>query len=572
MQLTTELLDRTERLLTADAQAPAFRVPDPSPDPKSPQYVPDVEFSLERVARVVSVAEHLVHIKGDMRGEPILLEPWQVQHQIAPLFGWVRPVDGPREWVRVRQYGFLETGRKNGKTTSGAIVVVTLLVADDEPGAEVYTGATKETQARKLYNPARDMMLASPRLSGRVQSRADGIYVPRTGGEFHWTTEGRAESEHGGNVHGGVLDELHVHRSPDLLETIETGTGSRAQPLIAIFTTADEGATGTVYDERVREIEAMSQGLIDWDPTIYGAIYRIAPEDDAHDPQVWIKANPNLGVSKSVEYMEKQSRRARREPTYLPTFERLDLGRRRKSSATWLPVTYFDGCDHRWSIDELAGGTVWGGVDMSAVDDFTALSWWMPTYVESPAWGDEPARTAEGGVLISRIWVPQSGLKKRPRMRRQIEAWAERGWLEITDGDAIDSEAVKRQIVSDAEEFGKVAGIGFDPWNARLFAQQLQDDHGLPMVEISQTTKSLAVGAQELEKLVLRRAVGTDGNPVLRWMVSNTIARRDNEGRVRPDKGKSEEKIDAVAAAVTALSTSFADVDGTVSVGSQFVG
>ncbi len=160
--LPADLLARTEALLTADCVdpvtgtsiEPAFRVPDPSPKSKSPFYVPDVRFDLERVARVVHVAENLVHIKGELRGQPIMLEPWQVQHQIAPLFGWVVPTDGPREWVRLRQYGFLETGRKSGKTMIGAVFAVTLLTADSEPAPEVYTGATIEKQARKLYDPA----------------------------------------------------------------------------------------------------------------------------------------------------------------------------------------------------------------------------------------------------------------------------------------------------------------------------------------------------------------------------------------------------------------------------------
>ncbi|MEZ5165692.1 MAG: hypothetical protein R2695_04075 [Acidimicrobiales bacterium] len=83
--------------------------------------MPDVRFDIDRVARVVYVAENLVHIKGELRGKPIHLEPFQVQHVLAPLFGWVQPIDGPREWVRVRRYGFLETGRKNGKTTTGSV-------------------------------------------------------------------------------------------------------------------------------------------------------------------------------------------------------------------------------------------------------------------------------------------------------------------------------------------------------------------------------------------------------------------------------------------------------------------
>lgn len=568
--LPSELLERTERLLTAECVAPAFRVPDPSPKKRSPFYVPDVRFDIERVARVVYVAENLPHIKGEMRGKPILLEPWQVQHIAAPLFGWVVPHDGPREWRRLRTYGFAETGRKNGKTVTGAVVAVTLLVADDEPAPEVYTGATAERQARKLYDPARDMMLASPRLNGRVRSLTDKILVPSNGGEFVWTTERKADADMGGNVHGAILDELHVHRSPALLETLETGTGSRVQPMVFVITTADEGETGTVYDERRREIEAFATGAVDWDPSLYGAVWCISEDDDPHDPANWPKANPNLGVSKTYAYMEKQSRKAQRTPDYLPTFLRLDLGLRRKSDKTWFPMDRYGGCDHTASIDDLAGRDVWGGVDLSAVDDFTALVWWCPGEVKAPAWGDERARWRDGGIVIARIWCTQSGIARRTRMARTFEQWHTAGWLTITPGDAIDYSRVEAQLLEDAATFGKIGGIGFDPWNARQFAQQLQDDHGMPMVEVPQTMKSLAAGALRLEELVLKRALATDGNPVMRWMMANAVAVRDKDNRVRPDKAKSGQKIDGVSAKVTALST-WLEADALPDLADQFV-
>lgn len=551
--LPSELLARTEALLTAECVAPAFRVADPSPKKKSPHYVPDVRFDLERVARVVYVAENLVHIKGELRGRPIMLEPFQVQHIIAPLFGWVVPHDGPREWRRVRRYGLIETGRKSGKTTIGAVIAVTLLTADDEPAPEVYTGATVEKQSRKLYDPARDMMLAAPRLKSHVRSLTDKIIVPKNGGEFVWTTERRAEGDHGGNVHGFLGDELHVHKSPALLETMETGTGSRVQPMVVIFTTADEGAVGTVYDERHREIEAMAVGNVGWEPSIFGAIWCLSETDDVFDEANWPKANPNLGVSKTWEYMRQQAEKAKRTPSYLPTFERLDLGLRRKSDVTWFPMDLYAGCDHRASISDLAGKDVAGAVDLSAVDDFTALVWWAPGEVRSPAFGDDKARWRTGGTVIARMWCTEAGIGRRPRMVRQLEQWAADGWLTITPGDAIDYTAVRAQLLDDASEFGHVLGVGFDPWNARQFAQELKDDHGLPMIEVPQTMKTLAAGSHRLEQLVLQRSLRTDGNPVLRWMMGNAVARRDTDNRVRPDKAKSGQKIDAVSALVSAI-------------------
>lgn len=570
MGLPADVLDRTEKLLTADCTPPALRIPDPSPKKRSPFHVPDVRFDLERVARVVHVAEHLVHIKGDWRGQPIDLTPVQVQHFIAPIYGWVIPHDSPREWVRLRQSGFWDVPRKNAKTTTLAVLAVVALVADDEPSPEVATGAIAEAQARKLYDPARDMMLSSPRLNGLIQSVENKIVVPRNGGEFWWTTPRKAKAEQGGNISTALLDELHVHPTAELLETLETGTGARAQPLVLIITTADEGEVGTVYDERRSEIESMAKGIVDWDPTMYGAIWCIGDTDDPFDEANWFKANPMLGVAKSVDYMRKQARRAQRNPSYRPTFERLDLGLRRRTDVRWLPLDYFTASDHQWSLDDLAGADVWGALDLSAVDDFTALVWWCPRRVTAPAMGDQPARLVDGGVLIPRIWCTESGVRRRPRMARQLEQWALEGWLTITPGDAIDYAAVRAQLLGDAGGFGRLHAVGYDPWNAAQFAQELQDEHGLRVIEVAQTFKQLAAGSQRLEALVLKRAAGTNGNPVFRWMVSNAIARRDPDNRVRPDKKRSGQKIDAISATVTAMAVELAD-EGLPSFEDQFV-
>ncbi|MEZ5165694.1 MAG: terminase TerL endonuclease subunit [Acidimicrobiales bacterium] len=192
------------------------------------------------------------------------------------------------------------------------------------------------------------------------------------------------------------------------------------------MTTADEGDVGTVYDERRREIEAMATGSIDWDPSIFGAIWCISETDDPFDESVWVKANPNLGVSKTWDYMRRQAAKARRTPSYLPTFERLDLGLRRKSDVTWFPMDLYGGCSHRASIDDLDGQVVHGAIDLSAVDDFTALVWWCPGEVHVPAFGDDRARWREGGIVIARVWCTEAGVARRPRMARQLEQWAGR--------------------------------------------------------------------------------------------------------------------------------------------------
>ena len=117
------------------------------------------EMSAKRAIVFFSV---LRHWKGEWAGQPIVLEPWQ-QFIIANLFGWKR-ADGTRRF----RTGYVEVARKNGKTTLAAGIGLYLMLADDEPGAEIYTAATVRSQARLAHRDATEMVKRSPELKREV--------------------------------------------------------------------------------------------------------------------------------------------------------------------------------------------------------------------------------------------------------------------------------------------------------------------------------------------------------------------------------------------------------------------
>jgi len=182
-------------------------------------------FDEKAAAVVIAFFSLLKHSKGEWAGRPVILEPWQ-QFVMASIFGWKRE-DGTRRF----RTAILEVARKNGKTTMAAGVGLYLLVADGEPGAEIYSAATKRDQARLSHSEATRMAKASPQIKREVRIFKDNIHIPGTASKFE-PLGADSDTMDGLNVHGALIDEIHAHKTRDTWDLLETATGSRRQPLM----------------------------------------------------------------------------------------------------------------------------------------------------------------------------------------------------------------------------------------------------------------------------------------------------------------------------------------------------
>src|SRR5215471_8130216 len=122
-------------------------------------------FELKRAERVRTFFQkYLRHSKGEWANQPFTLLDWQWFEIVAPLFGWVRP-DGTRRYRR----GYIEIPKKSGKSCLFSGLSLYLLIADNEPGAEIYSAAVDRDQASIVFNEAGNMVDASPHLSSRLK-------------------------------------------------------------------------------------------------------------------------------------------------------------------------------------------------------------------------------------------------------------------------------------------------------------------------------------------------------------------------------------------------------------------
>ncbi|GAH39281.1 unnamed protein product, partial [marine sediment metagenome] len=258
----------------------------------------------------------LKHSKGEWAGQPFLLEPWE-QWLLWMIFGWKR-ADGLRRF----RTAYIEVARKNGKTTWGAGLGLYLLVADGEPGAEIYSAATKREQARLSHGEAVRMVRSSRALSRMVGVVKDNLHIRATASKYE-PLGADANTMDGLNVHAAIIDELHAHRNRRVVDVLETATGARRQPLICEITTAGSDQTSICYEhhEYARQI---LEGTID-DDSWFAYIACLDEEDDWLDEEAWKKANPNLGVSVKLDSLRRTAQKAKRLPAAQNAFRRLHL-------------------------------------------------------------------------------------------------------------------------------------------------------------------------------------------------------------------------------------------------------
>lgn len=430
-------------------------------------------------------------------------------------------------------------------STKSSVTGLYLLIADGESGAEIYTAATKRDQARIIHQEAVNIVKSSPDLNKLLKVVRDNIAFVERFSKFvplsadHKTHDGL-------NIHGGLIDETHAHPTRDLYDVIETATGSRRQPLIWDVTTAGVVIPGSIAIE-IREYAIdVLRGEVD-DDSFFAYVATIDEKDDWRDPNVWIKANPNLGVSVYPDDLERKIKKART-PAAIANFKCKHLNVWTTAFSSWLSVEQWEECKRDIREEELIGKTCYAGLDLASTTDITALSLVFP---------DEETGTFQ---TLQYYWIPKDTLANR-KLKDQLRNWVGQGWIEETEGATTDYQLVRRRINELTQKF-QIAEIAIDRWNATQLANQLMDD-GATVFGFGQGFGSMSDPTKRLEALILDEQIFHNGNPVTRWMIGNVTVKRDAADNYKPDKSKSSEKIDGVVATIMGLGRALMAIDPT---------
>jgi phage terminase large subunit-like protein len=496
-------------------------------------------IGLDAAERVIRFVERItVHTKGRFAGKPFVLTEWQKDSIIRPIFGNLKE-DGSRRITKA----LIGKPRKNGKSQECAGIALNQLLNDREPGAEVYSAAADKDQARLVFDEAKRIVEASPFLTKHCRVYRDCILVPETN-SIYKVLSADAFTKHGLNPSAVIFDELHAQPNRELWDVLTTGSGTRWQPLIVAITTAGYDRQSICY-EQYDYGRKVAAGLID-DPSFYFAWWGADEADDWTDENVWHKANPALGDFLSLDYLRAQFREAREIPARQNTFRQLHLNQWVQQSTRWIDLHVWEENDaheiERETTNEtpLHGATCYGGLDLSSVSDMTA--WIVAAHCPE----------TEGAIdVLAKFWLPEDALDKGAN-RDLYRAWADAGWLKLTPGNAIDYGFIRAEIVKDAERYNLV-DMNIDRlFNGQQMAIDLADE-GLQVIPMSQGFMAYAQPMREFERLMLSRFIHHGGNPILKWMADNVVVKTDPAGNLKPDKSKSQNKIDGIVALVMAI-------------------
>ena len=473
----------------------------------------------------------LKHVKGELAGEPFVLEPWE-SAIVANTFGWKRP-DGSRRYREVLLY----IPRKNGKTFLAAGMLVYVMFTDKEPGAEIYSAAADREQAGLVFDQVEGMVKQEPELRNRATIYTKSITLNDGSGTYKKISSD-ANTKHGYNLHMAIVDELHTQPNRELVDALETATGARRQPLIVHVTTADFDRP-SICNEKYNYACRVRDGLTE-DEECLPIIYEISEKDDWMNPKVWQKANPNLGVSFKRSYMERKFKKAMEIPTFENTFKRLHLNSRTEQAVRWLILDKWDKCA---LLDESDFSIVkwYGGLDLASTVDIAAFVLYSP----------------DNDAVVPFFWVPEDTAAIREKRDKALyETWARLGLLKLTPGNVTDYDIIRNDIVKIGEDFN-IQEIAVDRWSSQQIQTQLQGD-GFEMVPFGQGYASMSAPTKELERLVVAGHLRHGGHDVLRWMASNVTIEEDAAENKKPSKKKSSEKIDGIVALIMAIGRAIA--------------
>jgi phage terminase large subunit-like protein len=507
--------------------------------------------------------ERVLHLNGgEWEGDPFILRDWQA-FIVGSLFGWKGP-DGYRRF----RVGYIEIAKGNGKSPMAAGVGHLMAWGDREPRAEVYAAATKKDQAMILFRDAVAMTDLSPALSKRItKSGGNPVWnlADLKSGSF-FRPIASEDSQSGPRPHCGLVDEIHEHKDATVVEMMRAGTKGRRQALIFMVTNSGTDQSSVCYDHR-QYCEALLENatapepdpdLLDdarfayvatLDPcqTCLDEGHRQPSEDCAHcddwrDEAVWPKANPNLGVSIDPKYLREQVTEARGMPSKENVVKRLNFGLWVQSSVHAIPMHLWDMGATPVDPDVLKGRLCFGGMDLAKVDDLSAFVLLFP-----PVMDDEPWK------VLPWFWCPEDNIVERARRANPIPyaAWRDRGYLLETPGNVTDYAFIEHTILEATRDYD-VQELSYDRTFGGEIVQHLQAE-GVTMVEFGQGYLSMAAPTAELLRLVKSGKLNHGGHPVLRWNASNLVTRQDPANNLKPDKERSPDKIDGIAALCNAL-------------------
>ena len=498
------------------------------------------QYNDEAAHKACKFIESQYHTKGRWAKQRrlLVLEPWQVFF-VANVFGMLRKDTGFRRYVEV----LLLVPRKNGKSALAAAIGLYMLCADGEFGAEVYTGATSEKQAKEVFTPARMMALKNPDMCDyfKLEVNASNLNTTVDGGKLEPIIGNPPD---GSSPSCAIVDEVHEHKDSRLIDTMITGMGARDQPIMLYITTAGDNIAGPCYQLQIEAQKNLEKTIKN--PQLFALIYGVDEGDEWSSEEALIKANPNIGVSVGLDFLKARLQDAKNNARKQSTYKTKHLNVWVGAHDAFFNVEDWRKCaDKTLDIEDFYGMDVYLGLDLASRRDIAALEILITL----------PDKTY---VRFGKYYLPESALEAS----EHYTTWDTEGWLTITDGEIIDFSVIRDDILQLVSLF-EVKELAYDPFQATMLITSLMEE-GVPVVEMRPTVLNFSEPMKDLDALIAEKKIKHSGDPVMAWMISNVVAKEDAKENVYPRKERPENKIDGVISLLMALGRQINQEEGDV--------
>lgn len=502
-------------------------------------------FDLKKVKRALGFYSDVLCLNGgQFEGKAYELLGWQA-FVVGSIFGWV-DAEGNRRF----RVAYVETAKGSGKSPLAAGVGMFGLVADGEPRAEVYAGATKKDQAMILFRDAVAMVDQSPQLAKRLLKSGVGEKVwnlayHERGSFFRPISADDGQS--GPRPHIALLDEIHEHKTNAIVEMMRAGTKSRRQALIFMITNSGTDKRSVCWDYHDYGAKVSAGQIID--DSFFAYVCTLDEGDDPFkDESCWVKANPSLDAGlPGLKYLREQVTQARGMPSKESVVRRLNFCQWVEAESPWISSDAWFACEDRtFDVNQLLGRRCFGGLDLSSTQDLTALVLEFEPVEYDPFWRQ-----------LEWFWLPNDGLHdKADRDRVPYIAWRDAGHLHTFPGRAINKLAIVKQLAEIASLYD-LQSVTYDRWRIEDLKMVCdQEGIGLPLVAFGQGFKDMAPAVDEYERRLLERQIRHRGNPVMTWCAANAVVVTDPAGNRKVAKEKATGRVDGVVAAIMATGAS----------------
>ena len=472
------------------------------------------------------------HSKGEWAGKPLKLELFQKAF-ISALFGFVDAQTGLRKYRETMFY----VARKNGKSVLLSGLALYCLIADGEPGAEVYSVATKKDQAKIVFTEALNMVRQSPDLIGITKKRKSDLYFPLTFSKFQPLGK-NSDTLDGLNASLVIVDELHSIRDRNLYEVMKQSQSARRQPLFISITTAGT-IRETIFDDLYKYACGVCDGTIS-DDRFLPILYELDEKNEYLNPMSWEKANPGLNTIKKLDDLISKVDRAKNSPHDLSGVLTKDFNVIQSVSSTWLPFDDINN-EETFDIDRFRGWYAIGGADLSITTDLTCATLLICDQHEKK-------------YVEQMYFLPKDNFEQRVRDEKiPYDKWFEAGLLRLCEGNTINYHDVTSWFLEMVERHElSVAWVYYDSYSARYWVEEMES-YGFKMIRCIQGAKTLSLPMQKLGADLQKKLVNYNNNPLLKWCITNTGVQTDRNGNIVPIKATSAKyRIDGLASLLDA--------------------